>query len=194
MTLFWTVITTIFAVLGVFAVLDGWAEKTKKPKKWIRINKERRSFLVLFASTIVGIFIGSFRWYERRKDKEILENLYDLEVLLAQLSGLVNSAIMQKEIKYTFEPIKSVADRIGKYGFKASRTLLNLQKLLPESDYLELKKGAMMITVGLEIIEVPEDKEDPTKNLINALINMQGGINRLQVKTRDLINERAEKN
>jgi len=188
------IVATALAALGVFALLDEWAEKANSPKRWTNLQRERRSFLGLLVSISAGVLVGTRSWYQTRRAKQDLHLLFELELLLAQLDGLVNVAIAQGNAREALPSMKLLVGKVGEYGFKASRFFEELEGRLSAEDYDELKQGVMAVTVGLEsldLLETPKTGEPPTAKLSEALITMQSGIRLARSKTRALIDDRT---
>lgn len=174
----------------MFALLDEFAEKAKSPRIWTNLQRERRSFLGLFVSIGAGVLIGCSSWYQVRRAKQDLHLLFELELLLAQLDGLVNVAIAQGNVTKALQSMKLLVGKVGEYGFKASRFFEQLEGRLSAQDYAELKQGAMAITVGLDTLEQFENTktgDTPIDAITEALITMQSGIRLARSKTRELI-------
>jgi hypothetical protein len=185
------IVTVFFAAFGALSLLNEWSEKSHRPVKWAGLSAQRRSFLIMMSSFIAGISYGSWSWYDKSRQETSLSLLFELEVLLSQLEGLVNVCIAQRDIRQSIGPMTVLVDRIGKYGFKAARLMQQLESLLPADDYQELKRGAMAITVGLDSLQSRSHAGPPDQDDIDSLINMQSGIRHAKSQTRRLINERT---
>jgi hypothetical protein len=181
--------SAFFALLGVLTALDEWAQHANRPRVWVKVNRQRRAFLALSVSAVWGFVGGPFFWFAARRAARIRDLLFDLEVLLAQLDGLVSSALVQGNVRHSFEPIRVLVGLIGRYGFKAADILSELQQRLSGAEYEYLKRGAMAITVGLEALETPGGP-DSGPPVISALVEMQSGIRLARSQARRLINER----
>ena len=182
--------SAFFALLGVLTVLDEWAQHAKRPRKWIGLDRQRRAFFSLSFAAVWGLIGGPFFWFAARGAARVRDLLFDLEVLLAQLDGLVASALVQGNVHNSLEPIQVLVGLIGKYGFKASNILSELEQRLSDDEYGNLKRGAMAITVGLDTLEMPR-APDSGPTVISALVNMQSGIRLARSQARRLINERV---
>ncbi|HZE70172.1 MAG TPA: hypothetical protein VE135_11690 [Pyrinomonadaceae bacterium] len=185
------IVATALAALGIFSLMDEMAGKVKAPKSWTKIAQSRRSFLGLLISTLSGVIVGSWSWYANRIAKQELHLLFEVEVLLAQLEGLINVSIAQGSALKALQSIKVLVGKIGEYGFKASQLFSKLERQLPPEDYEELKNGAMAITVGLDTLDNMKPEEQLSDEITKALISMQSGIRLARTKTRELIDERT---
>lgn len=181
--------STFFALLGVLTALDEWAQHAKRPRKWASVDRQRRAILTLSVSAVWGLVGGTFAWFKSRQAARVRDLLFDLEVLLAQLDGLVSSALVQGNVHTSLGPIQLLVGLIGKYGFKAASILSELEERLSEAEYESLKQGAMAITVGLDTLEMPQ-APDSGPTVTSALVNMQSGIRLARSQVRHLINER----
>jgi hypothetical protein len=181
--------SAFFALLGMLTALDQWAEHAKRPRKWVVMDRQRRAFLALSISSLWALIGGSVSWFTSLRTTRVRNLLFDLEVLLAQLDGLVASALVQGNVRTSLESIQVLVGLIGKYGFKAANILSELQQRLSEDEYDDLKGGAMAITVGLEALEMPQ-APDSGSTVLTALVEMQSGIRRARSQVRHLINER----
>ena len=182
--------SAFFALLGVLTALDEWAQHAKRPRKWIALDRQRRAFLTLSISAVWGFIGGSFLWFTERGAARVRDLLFDLEVLLAQLDGLVASALVQGNVRTSLEPMQVLVGLIGKYGFKAADILSELQERLSNDEYDALKRGAMAITVGIDALETTRGV-DSGPTVMSALVNMQSGIRLARSQVRRLINERV---
>jgi hypothetical protein len=182
--------SAFFALLGVLTALDEWAQHAKKPRRWFTLDRQRRAFLTLSISALWGMIGGSFYWFTERREARVRDLLFDLEVLLAQLDGLVASALVQGNVHNSLAPIRVLVGLIGRYGFRAADILSELKTRLSDDEYDSLKRGAMAITFGLEVLEMPR-APDSGPTVISALVNMQSGIRLARSQVRHLINERV---
>ena len=182
--------SAFFALLGVLTVLDEWTQHAKRPSRWVVLDRQRRAFLVLSVSSVWALIGGSVSWFTSRRTTRVRNLLFDLEVLLAQLDGLVASALVQGNVRTSLGPIQVLVGLIGKYGFKAANILSELQQRLSEAEYDDLKQGAMEITVGLDALEMLQ-APDSGAAVLSALVDMQRGIRLARSQVRHLINERT---
>jgi len=86
---------------------DELLEKIKKPHKWVDYDPSRRSTIILLTSFILGFGFGIGITYRNKQKKNLLRVLYDLEVKLLQLEGLVFTAITIKSIDFFEEPVSN---------------------------------------------------------------------------------------
>ena len=179
-----------FAMLGILTALDEWAQHAKRPRGWTGVDRQKRAFFTLSVSTVWAFVGGPYFWFTARSDARVRDLLFDLEVLLAQLDGLVASALVQGNVRYSLKPIQVLVDLIGKYGFKAANILSELEQRLSNNEYISLKRGAMAITVGLDTLEMQKGP-DSGPTVMDALVEMQGGIRLARSQVRRLINERV---
>lgn len=182
--------SAFFALLGILTALDEWAQHAKRPRRWFSLDRQRRAFITLSISALWAMIGGSFYWFNERRAARVRDLLFDLEVLLAQLDGLVASALVQGNVHNSLAPIQVLVGLIGKYGFKAADILSELERRLSGDEYESLKEGAMAITVGLDDLETPR-APDSGPIVISALVRMQSGIRLARSQVRHLINERV---
>lgn len=175
MNLIYAIGLLFLSTLGVFSLLNDWSEKSSYPKRWSALETDRRSFLLLWFSIGIGFIGGTTTWFIERKNRRIIFDLYELEMLLAQLEGLVTVALVQKDVKSTLPSIKMIVSKIGEYGFKAARLLKKLEDSLPYDEYRVIRRGAMAITVGLNYFEVNPNAHFSDEG-VKALVNIQSGI------------------
>jgi hypothetical protein len=190
MKLLLSICGAIIASLGVFTLLNDWSEDSKKPANWANKDKDRRSFIILFFSVVSGSIIGSYTWFKNNKNNKIIYLLYDIEVILTQLEGLLNIVIAQGNLKYAITPITILVGKIGEYGFKARESLKALSDKLSYDEYEKLRRGAMAITVGLDTIQTNNIVDLSNKEALPALINMQSGIRYTLTEIKRMIHER----
>ncbi|HXM34394.1 MAG TPA: hypothetical protein VN920_04365 [Pyrinomonadaceae bacterium] len=188
MKLFFSIIVTVFAIMGMFALLELWANKFKLTGA--SLSQPRRSFLRLIASFVVGLLIGAYWWRRNKRANQELKLLFELELLLAQLEGLVNATLAQGDVVKLLPLIKTLVSKIGEYGSKTTRLLTELEEQLSPGDYYDLRLGASMIAHGLDHIENPTARDLQTDANNNPLITIQKGILLARTKTRELIDER----
>lgn len=188
MDLFFTIIITVLVVLGAFTLLDWLADKTRMMPA--TVNRERRLILSLFASIAAGSLTGAYVWYENRRAKQTLSNLFELELLLAQLEGLVGAALAQEDQTRILPSIEGVVDKIGDYGSRTVGLVPQIETQIPARDFNDLNLGTSMIISGLADARAPKAVDRRVENDGNPFITIQKGVGIARTKTRELINER----
>ena len=188
MDLFFTIIITVLVVLGAFTLLDWLADKTRMMPA--TVNRERRLILSLFASIAAGSLTGAYVWYENRRAKQTLRNLFELELLLAQLEGLVGAALAQEDQTRILPSIEGVVDKIGDYGSRTVGLVPQIETQIPPRDFNDLNLGTSMIISGLADARAPKAVDRRVENEGNPFITIHKGVGIARTKTRELINER----
>lgn len=178
----------VLAILGAFALLE-WLTERATPAD-ADVSRPRRSFLRLILALLGGVLIGSYAWHRDRQLRQELQPLFELELLLAQLDGLVNAALAQGDMTKLLPLIKELVSKIGEYGSKATRLLTALREQISPQDYYDLHTGAGKIAYALEQLENPTASDSKKDTSNNPLINMQEGIRLARAKTRELIDAR----
>lgn len=181
------IIIGVLAILGAFALL-GWLTERATPAD-AGVSRPRRSFLRLILALLGGVLIGSYAWHRNRQSRQELEQLFELELLLAQLDGLVNAALAHGEMPRLLPLIKELVQKIGDYDSRTKPALDWLEGLLSHQDYDVLRQGASMIAGGLNQIEHPI-AEDSKVSINDSLRTMQTGVRIARAKTRELIDAR----
>jgi len=179
---------TMFAVLGVLTLLDDWSEKSGRPRGWVKQDRERRSFLILLVAAVLGTAVGGWSSIRGSGRRKALYLLFDLEVILVQIEGLLNSAIAMGQSPTSLHALESLVAYLGLYGFKAARLLEQLQTRLPQRDYQELERGAQVMTVGLSRLK---GKKVDSRESTDALLVMLSGARQGRAAVRKLIHERT---
>lgn len=188
MDLFFTIIITVLVVLGAFTLLDWLADKTRMMPA--TVNRERRLILSLFAAIAAGSLTGAYVWYENRRAKQTLRNLFELELLLAQLEGLVGAALAQEDQTRILPSIEAVVDKIGDYGSRTVGLVPLIETQIPPRDFNDLNLGTSMIISGLAAARTPKAVDRRVENEGDPFITIQKGVGIARTKTRELINER----
>jgi hypothetical protein len=190
MRIFFSIIIATLAIMGLFALLDWWADKARLTAN---LSRGRRSFLGLIVSFIGGLLIGSYTWYEDKRARQTLHLLFEFEVLLAQLEGLVSAALAQGDVTKLLPSIETLVDKIDEYGSKAARLLPELRERLSGHDSADLELGASMIISGLGNAKRATIGERKTDGDNSPLITIQKGVSLARAKTRELIDARISK-
>ena len=188
MKLLFFIIVAVFAVMGAFALLEWWTERGTPADP--NVSAPRRSFLRLMAALVGGLLIGSYSWHRNRQSRQELQQLFELELLLAQLDGLVSAALAQGDMARLLPFIKELVKKIGEYGSRTKPALTQLEEQLSDHDYLDLRQGASMIAGGLNHIEEPTPADLKADGINDSLRTMQKGIRLARAKTRELIDAR----
>jgi hypothetical protein len=87
------VVASFLGVLGVLTLLSQLGKEIKHPKQWLAINESRRAFIVLMSSIVIGSLSGNWLYNKSQKKKIIVKILFNLEVKLFQMEGLIISAL-----------------------------------------------------------------------------------------------------
>jgi hypothetical protein len=188
MDLFFTIVITVLVVLGAFTLLDWLADKTRMMPA--TVNRERRLILSLFASIAAGSLTGVYVWYENRRAQQTLRNLFELELLLAQLEGLVGAALAQEDQTRILPSIEAVVDKIGDYGSRTIGLVPQIETQIPPRDFDDLNLGTSMIISGLAAAKATKAFDHRVEKEGNPFTTIQRGVSIARKKTRELINER----
>jgi hypothetical protein len=189
MRLFLSIIVTAFALMGLFALLRLWNDRVRPVDE--KRARDRRSVLALIGAAVGGILIGSYWWHVNRRARRQLQLLFDLEVLLAQLEGLVNASLAQQDVTKLLPLIKTLVEKLGEYGSKTTPLFTELESELSYGDFADLRLGASIIAYALDQIQNPTSRDLSLTGDNNPLIAMQKGIRLARAKTRELIDART---
>lgn len=189
MALIFSIIVTTLVIRGVLALLDWWIERAG-PNRNGSHSKTRRSFMRLIVSLVGGAVIGSYVWYRSKTVKQDLQLLFELELLLAQLDGLVNAAIAQGDATKILPSIEVLVEKLGKYGDRTHPILSELEDRLSPYEYADLRYGAAAIAAGYDKLETAVTRNEMRNEIGEFLITMQKGIRQARTKTRELIDAR----
>jgi len=187
MNLFLFIVVAVLAIMGAFALLEWWTERAAPIEA--DVARPRRSILRLSLAFVGGVLIGSYSWRRNRLSRQVLDHLFELELLLAQLDGLVSAALAQGDMTRLLPLIKELVSKIGDYDSRTKPALTDLEDRLSPHDYYDLRLGASMIAGGLNHLEDPTP-EDLKAGINDALLTMQKGIRLGRTKTRELIDAR----
>jgi uncharacterized protein YjiS (DUF1127 family) len=183
------IVITVLAILGAFALLEWWTEKRATPADR-DASRPRRSFLSLMIALVGGLLIGSYSWHRNRQSRQELQQLFELELLLVQLDGLVKAGLAQGDINRLLPLIKELVKKIGEYGSRTKPALKQLEEELYPHDYAVLRQAATLIAGGFNHIENPTPDDSTAAGINDSLLTMQEGIRLARAKTRELIDAR----
>ncbi len=188
MNLIITIIVAALAIIGGLTLLDWLAGKGRVNRD--TVNRERRFTLTSIASIAGGALVGGFVWYENKRTKKTLHLLFELELLLAQLEGLVGVVLAQHELASMLPFMEAVVAKIGDYGSRALGLMPHLEEELSIDELAELNEGTGMIISALALAK-DNPAGDPKGNDAGSLIKtIQRGVVISKRRVRELIEER----
>lgn len=154
-------IAIILALSAIFAALTliGWLTAKARLDRVIP-SPERRSIVKVVFSLIGGVIIGSYMWSEKRQAKQTLQLLFELELLLAQLDGLIGAALAQGDATKMLTSLDSLVEKLDDYETRAEFVMPALHDRLPLQDYQDLIQGTEMIVSGFDALQHPKDTEN----------------------------------
>jgi len=88
-----SIVASFLGILGALTLISPLVKELGKPNIWKSIDESRRSFILLCTAIVVGGLSGTWLNYKSNKKKILITILYDLEVKLVQMEGLIFSAL-----------------------------------------------------------------------------------------------------
>lgn len=149
MNLFITIIISALAIVGGLALLDWLAGKASLTST--TVNSRRRSILTVIAAVAGGVLVGGIVWSRHKRTKRTLQLLFELELLLAQLEGLVGVVLAQHDLTSMLPFMEAVVAKIGDYGDRTLGLMPQLEKELELNEFMALYEGTSMIISALVI-------------------------------------------
>lgn len=188
MNLIITIIVAALAIVGGLTLLEWLADKARVNRD--TVNRQRRSTLTSIASVAGGALVGGFVWYENKRTKKTLHLLFELELLLAQLEGLVGVVLAQHDLTSMLPFMEAVVAKIGDYGSRAVGLMPHLEEELSSGEFAQLNEGTSMIISALAFAR-ENPAGDPKGQDAGSLIKtIQKGVEISRTRVRELIDER----
>ena len=151
----WIIIVVAYflGILGALTMISQVIIELQTPKKWRALRESRRSFIVLLTSTIGGIIAGTWAFWKSQEKKRQRKLLYDLEVKLRQLEGLVYSALSDTTPLRSLKLLEQLIGYLGSYSKKV-KGVLNILMPLDNQLYNDLTKHLAPIVREINAIDV----------------------------------------
>lgn len=169
------------AVLGAATLLGDILVKAKWPSRWsTKFSEERRSFLVLLFALALGSAAGAFAAFTRNRRKDALFTLFDLEVKLTQLEGLVHNALASVQ-KGDLSLLEAFRTYLNKYGSQIAQ-LLSRQSIaqLPATERKALDTGFAELRASLKTAvtggTAPQKRGDALHTMLQAIGTMRAAV------------------
>lgn len=152
-------------------MLSQFVKELKYPKKWVSIDESRRAFIVLTVSIILGTISGSWLYCKSKKRKQFILILYDLEVKLVQMEGLIFSALSGTSTLKSLKLLDKFLGYLDKYKMQIEGLLDDISIANPRLFNL-LNKYFNNLKYSRDKINLESTDEDYTDHFQSMLKNI----------------------
>jgi hypothetical protein len=163
------IVTAILAVLGVLTLISQLLVGVKWPPMWSERKESRRWFFILLAAVVSGSISGVLTYRRKDKSGKLLSQLFNLEIKLIQLEGLVLTAISVTPCELLAKATQERIHYIKKYRTDVSELLIDFSNDAPDALVKKLKEDEKLLRKEVSLLASDLASEDSLKRLHEIL-------------------------
>lgn len=150
----WAAANGFLVVLGASSLFDQIAEKIKRPRVWTQFDEDRRNFLILVASAVVGLLGGTLLQTKEEHEKEGRRRLEDLDIKLLQFEDVLETASAVARTGAPASFADELKEYVAKYGNLAVLSVQYVEGYVTEEDFKTMERGvAIMLRLVDTVVE-----------------------------------------